>query len=282
MDIQLARTFLEVVASGNFQAASQRLFVTQSAVSLRVKRLEEALGQPVFVRNKAGVVLTPAGEQFERFARSLLSVWEQARYQIAVPDAFDETLIVGAQNSLWPNLGLRWLRLLERHLPRTTFRAEIGQPDRLIRMLTEGVLDIAVLYAPQVRPGLGVETLFEDTLVLVSPDPDYPAELDERYVMIDWTPEFVAAHKTRFPDFRSSRTTLALGTVGLDYVALYRRAGYFPVRVVAEADRGGRAPHRRRRAGLSLPDLHGLAGRAGRPDARHRHRAPAPRRGPGR
>ena len=105
MDIQQARTFLEIVGTGSFQLAAERLYVTQSAVSLRVKRMEADLGQTLFTRSKAGAVMTPAGEQFARFARSLVRVWEEARHQVAVPDGFDDTLILGAQPSLWPGLG---------------------------------------------------------------------------------------------------------------------------------------------------------------------------------
>ncbi len=44
MDINLARTFLEIVASGNFVRAAERLHLTQTAVSMRVRTLEELLG----------------------------------------------------------------------------------------------------------------------------------------------------------------------------------------------------------------------------------------------
>ena len=92
MDIQLIRTFLEVITAGSFNEAAGRVNVTQSAVSLRVKRLEESLGQPLFLRSKSGIDLTPAGEQFERFARSLLKVWEEAKYSIALPTGYSELL----------------------------------------------------------------------------------------------------------------------------------------------------------------------------------------------
>ena len=61
MDIALIRTFLEVAATGSFVNASERLYVTQSAVSLRIARLEDTLGKPLFTRSKAGAELTPAG-----------------------------------------------------------------------------------------------------------------------------------------------------------------------------------------------------------------------------
>ena len=59
MDITLIKTFLEVSNTGSFVAACDRLFVTQSAVSLRIQRLEDSLGHPLFTRSKAGAILTP-------------------------------------------------------------------------------------------------------------------------------------------------------------------------------------------------------------------------------
>jgi DNA-binding transcriptional LysR family regulator len=72
MDIQLAKTFLEVVASGSFVAAAKRLYVTQSAVSMRVKTLEDQIGRTLFERSKHGAELTHAGEQFHRYAISMM------------------------------------------------------------------------------------------------------------------------------------------------------------------------------------------------------------------
>ncbi|MFT6074020.1 MAG: DNA-binding transcriptional LysR family regulator [Yoonia sp.] len=85
MDITLLKTFLEVAATGSFVSASERLFVTQSAVSLRIQRLEDSLGKPMFTRSKAGAELTNAGREFERYALSIIRVWEEARQQVAIP-----------------------------------------------------------------------------------------------------------------------------------------------------------------------------------------------------
>ena len=61
MDINVARTFLEVVKTGSFVSAAANLNVTQTAVSARIRVLEEQLDRKVFIRNKAGARLTPAG-----------------------------------------------------------------------------------------------------------------------------------------------------------------------------------------------------------------------------
>lgn len=74
MDISIARTFLEVVKTGSFVNAAANLNISQTAVSARIRVLEEQLDRPMFVRNKAGARLTPAGEQFFRFATSLVQV----------------------------------------------------------------------------------------------------------------------------------------------------------------------------------------------------------------
>jgi len=234
MDLQLIRTFLEIISAGSFLEAADRVYVTQSAVSLRVKRLEQELGQKLFTRSKAGIELTPAGEQFERFARSLLKVWEDAKYQIAVPEGYTELLSIGCQYSLWPRLGGRWLRLLERHEMHTAFRAEIGMPDRLMRLMIQGSTDVAIMYTPQMRPGLMVEELLKEDLILVSTDPAYSPELDQSYVFMDWGPEFAAAHAIHFPIFDMARTSLSLGPLALNFIIDQKRAGYFPARLVKQ------------------------------------------------
>jgi DNA-binding transcriptional LysR family regulator len=233
MDITLMRTFLEVAASGSFVQSADKLFVTQSAVSLRIKRLEEQLGHPLFTRSKAGAELTPEGVAFSGYALSLVKTWEEARQQIGVPAGFTKAITIGAEHSLWSRCGFRWIDGMEARMPTLGIRAELGQPDRLTRFLIEGVIQAALTYLPQIRPGLRVERLFEEDLVLVAgwPDPDL-AHLDGRYVMVDWGPEFVRAHAVDLPDLRSGKT-LALGALATRFVANRRLAAYVPARMAA-------------------------------------------------
>lgn len=82
MDINLARTFLVVAESGSFIAAAERLHLTQTAVSARIRALEMELDRVLFIRNKAGARLTAAGERFKRYAETLLQIWERARQHV--------------------------------------------------------------------------------------------------------------------------------------------------------------------------------------------------------
>lgn len=68
MDTELARTFIEIVSTGSFIRAAERLNVSQTTVSARIRTLEDRLGRQLFVRNKGGATLTTAGEQFLRQA----------------------------------------------------------------------------------------------------------------------------------------------------------------------------------------------------------------------
>ena len=187
MDITLLKTFLEVVATGSFVASADRLFVTQSAVSLRIQRLEDTLGKALFTRSRAGAEMTNAGREFEKYALSMIRIWEEARQQIAIPEGYTRSLTIGAQYSLWPRLGFRWVDMLQREMPELNIRAELGMPDRLTRFLIEGIMQVGLLYMPQLRPGLIAEKVLDEELVMVATWPDADIEnLQDDYVFVDW------------------------------------------------------------------------------------------------
>lgn len=232
MDIILIRTFLEVAATGSFVNASERLYVTQSAVSLRVQRLEDSLGKPLFTRSKAGAELTPAGREFERYALSLVKVWEEARQQVGVPEGYTRSLSIGAQYSLWPRLGFRWIDALQAELPTLNVRAEPGMPDRLVRFMIEGVVQIGLMYNPQLRPGLSARKVIDEELVLVA---SWPATMDEaraHYVFVDWGPEFLHAHALELPELTNPGLTLSLAAMAAEFIVRRKKAGYLPARYI--------------------------------------------------
>lgn len=240
LDTELARTFLTVVATGHFISAAERLHVTQSTVSARIQALEEQLDCRLFVRNKAGAVLTPAGMRFQKHAASLVRTLEQARQDVGIPANHRAVLAVGGRIGLWENLLLRWLPLMREMAPDVSVRAEIGFEEDLMQRLIDGRIDIGVMYTPQNRPGLRVELLIEDTLVFVSSSPAAEPKPGPGYVYIDWGPEFFAKHGASFPDFVSSGMTVNIGWLGLQYIRQNGGSGYFPVRLVSPYLQDGR------------------------------------------
>jgi len=232
MDINLARTFLEIVSSHSFAQAAERLHVTQTAVSARVKTLEELLGCQLFVRNKAGASLTSAGEQFVRHAMTLVQVWERARQQMAVPPGRRALVTVGCEISLWDPLLIDWLLWMRKGAPDLALRTEVGVADDLLERVANGTLDIVIAYAPRQRPGLRIELLIEEKLVLVTTSPSGQAPQPTDYVYVDWGREFSAQHSLAFPELSSVGVSSSLGPLGLNYLLAVGGAGYFRQNVV--------------------------------------------------
>jgi DNA-binding transcriptional LysR family regulator len=232
LDTEAARTFLAVVAAGNFSKAAERLHVTQSTVSSRMHALEEMLGARLFVRNKGGATLTTAGRHFQRHASLLVRTVEQARHDVGVAKGFRATLTIGARLGLWEQFLLAEVSRLLASSPDVAVRVETGLEAVLMQGLVEGRLDLAVMYTPESRPGLKVETLFEETLVLASTDAGRRAEPGPGYVYIDWGPEFFAKHSASFPDFIGAALTANIGWLALQHVLENGGAGYFPSRLI--------------------------------------------------
>jgi len=234
MDIDRARTFLEIVHTGSFLKAADRLHVTQTTVSARIRTLEEGLGRQLFVRNRNGATLTPAGREFERFAQSFVQIWERARQQLTIPPGRSSVVALGGELSLWNPLLLDWLVWMKRQQPKIAIHAHVGVPDQLLEQLRTGVLDVAVLYAPKLLPGFKVELIEEEQLVLVrTPARDDDEPLD--YVHVDWGPLFAAQGGFGQAAFGEPGLMVGLGPLGLSYILRSGGMGYFR--------RGVAAPH---------------------------------------
>ena len=172
MDIELARTFVEIVSTGSFMKPADRLHVAQTTVSARVRLLEQQLGRPLFVRNKGGATLTPAGKQFLRFAPTFVQLWQRARQQVAVPEGHRPVLTVGSEVSLWQPILLEWVRMMRRSHPDIALRVILDVPQDLITHVAAGLVDVAIMYAPRPKPtGLEIDLLMEEELVLVDNRP---------------------------------------------------------------------------------------------------------------
>lgn len=232
MDINVARTFLEVVKTGSFVNAAANLNLTQTAVSARIRVLEENLDRKVFVRNKAGARLTPAGEQFFRFATSLVQVWDRARRAAAVSPGRETVVTIGAELSQWNPLMRHWLLWMRRECPEIAISAYINSAERLMEQVQEGSLDVAILYAAPARPGVVAELLFEERLVLVRTTAvDRPIGPGDQ-VDVDWGEDFAASYHAAFPDIGPSVVSISYGPLALDYLLAQGGSGYFRTAVV--------------------------------------------------
>lgn len=232
MDIVVARTFLEVLKTGSFVAAASNLNITQTAVSARIRSLEQQLDRKLFVRNKAGARLTPAGQQFHRFATTLVQVWESAQRAVALPPGREQVVTIGAELSLWSPLLRHWLLWMRRECPSIAIRTLIDSAERLIGQVQGGSLDVAVLYGSPQRPGLISELLFEERLVLVRTTPMDQVLAPEDHVEVHWGEEFAASYRAAFPEEPSPVVSISYGPLALEYILAAGGSGYFREGVV--------------------------------------------------
>lgn len=240
MDIALAKTFLTVIETGSFVDAGARLHITQSTVSARIRSLETQIGKPLFERSKAGAQLTAAGAQFHKHALALVRVWEHARLEVGLAERHRDHVAVGGQISLWRGFLLNWIAWLRDTRPDVAVTATTGFSSELMERIGEGTLDLAVLYRPVQKPGLVVEHLFDEELVMVANGEAGDAQLGRDYAFVNWGPEFQADHAMAFPNLTHPGLYLDLGAIGVDYLLDNRASGYFPIRTARPYVEAGR------------------------------------------
>ena len=231
MDIELARTFLEIVSTGSFVRASDRLNVGQTTVSARIRILEQQLGRPLFVRNKGGATLTPEGERFLRYAPAFVQLWQRARHQVALPPGHRASLTIGSEVTLAQPLLLDWVLWMRSSIPDVALRVHVDVPQDLINQVAAGLVDAAIMYAPQHRPGLKIDLLMEEKLVLVTARPGIAPPDDPDHVYVDWGPDFALHHGTSFSQ-ETPALSIDLGPLALSYVLSVGGSGYFRMSAV--------------------------------------------------
>lgn len=227
MDIDLARTFLEIVRSGSFIATAERLHLTQTAVTARIQNLEGQLKCRLFVRNRAGARLTSDGEHFVAYASQLVQTWEAAQRDLPLPEGYGDLLSLGAEVSLSTPLLLGWIQCLRQKIPSLAVRSDVAPGNLLQKQLDLGVLDAALVYQPEHWPGMQIELLMEETLVQVAAKTD-----PDPYLYVDWGPGFRMQHDAALPEHSKTGMYFSHGSLALQYLMQNGGRGYFRARVV--------------------------------------------------
>ena len=142
LDPDLLRSFLAVAQSLSFTQAAQRLGVRQPTVSQRVRKLEEAVGRPLFIRDTRSVALTADGEAMAGFARTILAAHEQAAGYFS-GSGLRGRLRFGVSDDLALTPLPRILRDFRQLYPRIDLELTVAQSGALHRRLASGHLDVA-------------------------------------------------------------------------------------------------------------------------------------------
>ncbi len=228
MDIVTFKTFLAAASTGSFAAAAQRVNASPSSVTERIKRLEDRLGAQLFIRDKRGCKLTPAGEKFMSPALQATRAWELAQHEVRLPEHFNRTLSLGGQYFFWDRGFMGWLAQLRADLPDLALRVTAGASARLNRDLAEGFLDIAIIYDPIFHRDVRAEPLYSDALVLVTGGE--PENWRHDFVRIEWGQALGLEIASRLGVASETGLSLDLGVRSADWLIDQRMSGYMPLR----------------------------------------------------
>jgi DNA-binding transcriptional LysR family regulator len=259
MDIELLRTFLEVVRTRHFGKAAAELCVTQSAVSARIRQLEQTLGKPLFTRHRNNIQLTAEGRQLRKHAETIVQVWSRARQETGLGTDFTRGLATGALLDLWNTTLAGWLPLLREQMPDTALQVETGTSDTLIRKLLDSVLDLVILFEPPRVPELELRELAMINLVLAATQPEQTVEtaLGTGYIMVDWGTAFTLHHARHYPDMPTPALHMNQGVLARNYLQQVEGAAYLPEQMLND-DPSGRPLYKVQSAAVIERPVYGV------------------------
>lgn len=186
MDLDQLRYFLIVAEQQNFTRAAEQLGVSQPALSRSIQKLEDELGQPVFERKTRAVSLTEAGTLLQSRAQQVITILEDTKAEIT-DDGQSGRVRLGAIPTIAPYFLPEVLRQFSEEFPKATLIVQENTTDNLLKNLTQGEIDLAILALPVSARYLDAEELFEEELLLVLPT-DHPLVDKEKIRLSDVEP----------------------------------------------------------------------------------------------
>ena len=234
MDTSLLKTFLEVAKTRHFGRAATALFLTQSAVSARIKLLEDSLGAELFIRKRNDIQLTPAGNRLVQHAESLVKGWERARQTVAQDPDLSASLSVGCLFDLWTIYVDRWARRIRRKSKDIGLQIDILNNDALVQRLSLGILDLAFMFDPPQTQDLEIKQVAEVPLKLTSTKHQKSVEkaMGSNYVMVDWGSAYSIIHAEKFPDLPPPSLRTNSGEVAIGLLLDKGGAAYLPEQMI--------------------------------------------------
>lgn len=202
MDTELLKTFMEVRRTRHFGKAAENLYLTQAAVSARIRQLEDLLGVQLFIRSRNNIQLTSEGERLVPHAQTVLLAWSRARQELALETGQLSQVHIGVRSGIWSPALQERLKRLHQDMPGVVLRMEGHMSDTGVKMLLDRTLDIAISFDPPNLPELKIREIGSVLLRLYSRDRSatVASALESNYVYMDWGSAFARFHARSFGD----------------------------------------------------------------------------------
>jgi len=164
------KVFRTVAEHLSFRKAAEHLFLTQPAVTLQIKALEDDLGIRLFDRAANRVSLTPQGSLLLTYAKKIAALISQAEQELGSEDGkVSGELSLGVSTTIAQYVLPRLLgAFLDEH-PRVQFSLHSGNTDEIVHLLLDNKLSLGLIEGPARDRGIHTEPFMQDELVLIMP-----------------------------------------------------------------------------------------------------------------
>jgi LysR family transcriptional regulator, flagellar master operon regulator len=232
MDVKVFRTFLELARVRHFGRAAENLYLTQAAVSARIKQLENYFDAQLFTRDRNNIKLTSAGERLVAYADIMVNTLQQAKFELSLESGKVHQISLGGTANIWDGYLQRSLTNIIQALHGYGFIAEVLGREQLGRGLLERTMDIAFTFDPIKVEELSCKKVAELKLVLVTSETDIQDYFGYHYVYVDWGTKFASEHAERHPNIPAPFLRTSTAKIALDFVLDKGGSAYLPLSIV--------------------------------------------------
>ena len=170
MTLSELRFVVSVAQEKNFRRAAAKSFVSQPALSLAIKKIENELGVLIFERNRMGISLTTVGEKIVNQAQIVLEEVDKIKAISKVEKNTQQVEVkIGLIYSIAPYLLPSIIPLVKNSSPEIILEAEEDITTNLIKKLEEGSIDAAIIALPFVVPGIETQLLYDEPFKVLIP-----------------------------------------------------------------------------------------------------------------
>ena len=206
------------------------MFITQAAVSARIKQLEEFVDAPLFHRSKNNISLTTAGERLIPYATTMVRALQQVKTDISLLDTKLEQFSISATPNAWDAYFQNYLTVVTDAFPELAFKTELLGIRQLHASILDGTLDLALTFDPFLSSEVNSQHIAQINLVLVSNEANATAEkvMSDGYVYVDWGVQFASEHDAKYGKAFSPKLITSTGRIALDYILAKGGSAYLP------------------------------------------------------
>lgn len=234
MDIELLKTFLEVNNTRHFGKAADNLYITQAAVSARIKQIEDHLGVQLFIRQRNNIQLTAEGDRLLPHAQTMLMAWASAQQDVLCKTDEANHLAIGANPALWHYFFAQLTQRLFVEQPGLTLQACVADNDKLITALLDHKLDVALVHDAPRLPELSMEPLTKLKLGLVTSIDGCSLKdaMQDNYIFVDWGLAFNRFHSKRFLEGAGVILHTNMGSMAESFLMGNKASAYLPIETI--------------------------------------------------